>query len=263
MRCKNGFTLVELLVVIGIIAILIAMLLPALNKAREAAKATQCLSNERQIAMAMLSYANDYKGRFPSIYVYVSAVAEKDFWYEMILPYLGGPPWKGTTPLDIGVFACPSTSEPALTGPGFPHPRTLDYGVNYSYKEGVFSIYDPAQLNPPGPGSAKVAQIRTPSQTFMLMDSRHQIPRDPVIASPWINSPYWRYGEPGFVLDADTDGDGVLDSYSLTLASRPYYRYNGADFRHSGTRFINVAFIDGHCASLTEKQWVKKENWMW
>ncbi len=65
MKRKHGFTLVELLVVIGIISILIAMLLPALNKAREAAKSVSCLSNMRQVMLGLAMYAHDNRGWLP------------------------------------------------------------------------------------------------------------------------------------------------------------------------------------------------------
>jgi prepilin-type N-terminal cleavage/methylation domain-containing protein len=64
-RKRAGFTLVELLVVIGIIAVLVGILLPALSRAREMAKRTQCASNLRSLAQLALMYANTYKGRFP------------------------------------------------------------------------------------------------------------------------------------------------------------------------------------------------------
>jgi prepilin-type N-terminal cleavage/methylation domain-containing protein/prepilin-type processing-associated H-X9-DG protein len=65
MRQRHAFTLVELLVVIGIIALLVSILLPALNRARESAQRTVCLSNIRQIATAANNYMADNRGVFP------------------------------------------------------------------------------------------------------------------------------------------------------------------------------------------------------
>src|SRR4051812_43926534 len=64
---RRGFTLVELLAVVGVIAVLISLLLPALNRAREHARRVQCGSNLRQIYLGAMMYANAYKGALPGV----------------------------------------------------------------------------------------------------------------------------------------------------------------------------------------------------
>jgi prepilin-type N-terminal cleavage/methylation domain-containing protein/prepilin-type processing-associated H-X9-DG protein len=83
----KAFTLVELLVVIGIIALLIAILLPALNKARQQAYAVQCSSNMRQIGSAFVNYCQDNKGRCMSYY-YGNGTQSQVCWAVVLLPYI-------------------------------------------------------------------------------------------------------------------------------------------------------------------------------
>jgi len=81
---QRGFTLVELLVVIAVIGLLIALLLPALQQSRAAARSTACKSSMRQIGLAMQMYANNHRGRFP-LSAHAGATAS---WVYSLGPYL-------------------------------------------------------------------------------------------------------------------------------------------------------------------------------
>jgi prepilin-type N-terminal cleavage/methylation domain-containing protein len=110
MRKKPAFTLVELLVVIGIIAVLVALLLPALNKARQQAFNTQCASNLRQIVTGSTMYANANRGYLPARFREGSAYTEplwSYFFDDNGKLFQLGLLWQNKYISDPRVFYCP------------------------------------------------------------------------------------------------------------------------------------------------------------
>ncbi len=125
---RRGFTLIELLVVIAIIAILAAILFPVFARAREKAKQTSCLSNLKQMGLAMLSYAQDYDERFMRYAGYTAPAIVLDdvpdvraYWWQQLMPYM----------MNEQILSCPSdTNRRVYSGGESDSRHDIDYTIN-------------------------------------------------------------------------------------------------------------------------------------
>ena len=130
-RLARGFSLVELLVVIGIIALLVGILLPVLSRAREESKKTACLSNLRQLGQGMLMYANEHRDRLPN--GNPPGTAKSYAGTNVVLTNLSVVYLK-----NAGVFHCPSDNDPTP-----PVIETADYTLPNSARVSYdfYSVY--------------------------------------------------------------------------------------------------------------------------
>jgi prepilin-type N-terminal cleavage/methylation domain-containing protein len=253
MRQRRAFTLVELLVVIGIIAVLIGILLPTLARARRSAQVTQCLSNQRQLVIAMIMYCQENKQVFPGgpgwakvnggtwtnydLANQASGLADYDTSarnpYSCNRDENYGPIWLAKYVKESKrIPACPADPEFKEEGSSW-----MDYRTSYWYPMSLVfppkTIWDHSAANSP-PSVRQVPQkltsVKYPTQKVVIIDRK-------------------TYHTRNFVLDTDKapDASGLIQNATVSK---------------NKTVYVAAGFADGHAEQrATSEMFDSDVNW--
>lgn len=240
-RKQSAFTLIELLVVIAIIAILAAILFPVFAQAREKARAISCLSNENQLGLGILMYAQDYDEAFP----FGLDSQWKIGWPVAIQPYIK----------DYQVFRCPDDTNlniaPFLTKSDMAWLGiTVSYGANglmNPQNNDLLGVMTPMAQSWISPESKSMASVGFPAETVLIADKHNT---DAVAnggygvysafyGATFVGVNWFDWGAPGEIPDGDLKATSLYPNGPSGAVSAV----------HSGK--ANFVFIDGHAKAMT------------
>ncbi len=253
---RKGFTLIELLVVIAIIAILAAILFPVFAQAREKARQISCLSNEKQLGLAVMQYVQDSDETYPIAFSYWTNTAPT--WPVGIQPYVKS----------LAVFQCPDDSLPAVTNANSWEGTPISYAANsvsvYDIPSGGFvwrGLFCEYNAVGNGTGTAKSTAngdysagmgprsdgaVNFPASTIMLAEVHSQ---DGALAgSAGANFSSW----------ATNSMSNYFGGQSIPDASKHGAYPNGPNGSvstvHAGDTLANFLFADGHAKAMRPSQ---------
>jgi len=247
---RHAFTLIELLVVIAIIGILVGLLLPALSKARVVSRATHCLSNQRQIATALMMYAADYKEWIPREGVVSLPPTPRRArlpWPIALRPYL-----------DERVSANEDLEDDFKVAPYYVDPARPPDTHTIHYVNNGFKFIRPGVIDPNG-----LADIRNRRGPTPL--SRHQRPADTIYLSCFTDDTRGVYAD----FFRTTDGtdmaraqmfDAWLSDHVIPGGRIDYFHTDRfAPNRHGNG--ANAAFLDGHARASPARELIDPVSW--
>jgi len=218
-RSKNDFTLIELLVVIAIIAILAAMLLPALNRARETAHAASCKNNLKQTGTASMQYTNSYDDCL--IFCYEGPYKFYYNGFYQLMPFFNVDNKTAPDYYVIPSFQCPSAKWRHCY-----YKAVSTYGINQQC--GKFAYCSKAsQIGTLGSLPQKITSIKRPAAMLAMADGRLNLLGKNEFGN-------WNIGSDGNATKAQ------MKQYQLDLTEDPRFRHMGG---------ANVLYGDGHVAA--------------
>ena len=238
-KSRRAFTLIELLVVIAIIAILAAMLLPALGKAKAKAQTIRCSSNMKNWGYATVMYQGDFNDRLPP-FGDLSTDYTKDFWHMKLAPYVArrvqvGVNFGNTDAYTNEFRMCPGGSFSApdfFKGAWSPTSWNCWIGANFGrYGNPLTAPFYYIDSTRP----LNAGRIKKPADAMLFMDT----------LSHYVYSP----ADPDYGFTLDLNGDGKKD----TMPQYPDVPFNnGRPTVHNGG--ANVTLLDGHVERVSFKK---------